>query len=73
MVKVFRDEPEIVGGPLTADIPESALEEAKSNGWKVAEAKPAKKEEPKVEKPVEAPAAEEPKVEKPKAPKKKLD
>lgn len=72
MVKVFRDEPEFVGGPLTAEIPESSLEEAKDNGWKVAE-KPVKKDEPKVEKPVEEPKVEEPKVEKPKAPKKKLD
>lgn len=67
MIKVYRDEPEFPGAPLTATIPEDTLQSAMDNGWKV-EKKAEVKAEPKVEPKVEEPKAEE----KPKA-KKKLD
>lgn len=42
MIKLIRSEPEIPGGKTTAEVPESALAEALSNGWKVAEKEPDK-------------------------------
>ena len=58
LVKMLRDAPEVPGGNTEAMIPEEAVAEAIARGWKKADGKPAKVEEPKV-----APKVEEPKVE----------
>lgn len=79
MVKIYRDYPEFEGAPLKATVPESALQDALNNGWKIEDSKPASKP---ADKPAEKPAEvkEEPKVEaekpaeeKPLKAKKKLD
>jgi hypothetical protein len=53
LVKMIRDVPEVEGGKTVAMVPETAVLEARDNGWKVAEeplkAEPLVKEEPKVE------------------------
>lgn len=63
LVKVVRDTPEFVGGPVTAMVPETALNDALFNGWKVSEEKPVKE--------TKEPVKEEPKVETPKVEEKK--
>lgn len=49
--KMCRDMPEVTGGKTTADVPETALEEALSNGWKISEEKssPSKENENKAD------------------------
>lgn len=62
LVKMIRDVPEVEGGKTVAMVPETAVLEARDNGWKVAE-EPLKatltKNEPKVEDPKVEPKKEE--------------
>ena len=56
LVKMYRDEPEVLGGNTTADIPEEAVNLALDNGWKIASKAESHKE-------VKAEAKSEPKQE----------
>lgn len=62
LVKMIRDVPEVEGGKTVAMVPETAVLEARDNGWKIAE-EPLKatltKNEPKVEEPKVEPKKEE--------------
>lgn len=62
LIKMYRDEPEVVGGNTEAMIPEEAVNLAMDNGWKIKAKVEDKKAETKIEVKVDV-KKEEPKVE----------